>query len=422
MTQTNTLKWSFSEKILFRFVFLFLIPFVLIINNGIFPLLYLVTQYPLSLLQQFIPWIAKNYLSIHYRIDVSPTGSGDTTFHYLQLLLFTSFSLVGTLIWTLIDQKRISYNTLYYWLTVAVRFYLAFTLINYGMVKVIKLQFPFPGSYRLIQAYGNSSPMGLAWTFLGFSKGYNLFMGIAELLGALLLFRKTITIGSIIALMTTANVMAINYFYDVPVKILSTALVVMCIFLLAPNFRILFDFFIKGKAAVLKVLTFPQLQNKWANRAVYGLKYLFICYSFLFIIFVTNSREYGDRAPKSPLYGVYTVDTFIKNKDTIPQDSKETWRWKYLMMQGTKNSAIQYMNEETDYVEAIANTTTQKLSIVFNEDKKNINHLRYQVPDQNHLILQGHIYGDSIIIKLTKKEFELTKREFNWISEQPFNR
>ncbi|MGY0037489.1 hypothetical protein [Pedobacter sp. NJ-S-72] len=104
-------------------------------------------------------------------------------------------------------------------------------LIKYGMAKIIKLQFPFPSNYRMIQAYGDSSPMGLAWTFLGFSKGYNLFMGIAEVMGILLLFRRTLTIGAIIALMTTANVMAINYFYDVPVKILSTALVLMCIFI-----------------------------------------------------------------------------------------------------------------------------------------------------------------------------------------------
>ena len=67
--------------------------------------------------------------------------------------------------------------------------------------------------------------MGLAWTFLGFSKGYNLFMGVAELMAGLLLFRRTVAIGAIITLMTTANVMAVNYFYDVPVKIVSTALV-----------------------------------------------------------------------------------------------------------------------------------------------------------------------------------------------------
>jgi hypothetical protein len=72
--------------------------------------------------------------------------------------------------------------------------------------------------------------MGLAWAFLGFSKGYILFMGLAEICAGLLLFRRTMTFGAIITLMTAMNVMAVNYFYDVPVKILSTHLVLMTLF------------------------------------------------------------------------------------------------------------------------------------------------------------------------------------------------
>jgi hypothetical protein len=42
------------------------------------------------------------------------------------------------------------------------------------------------GGDRLLKPYGESSPMGLLWTFMGYSTGYNLFTGGAEALGGLL--------------------------------------------------------------------------------------------------------------------------------------------------------------------------------------------------------------------------------------------
>ncbi len=227
--ETNTPHWSFLEKLLFRFIFLLLILFILLYNNSTFPLINLILKYPLTLIEIVIPWLAKNFLNIPDEINVLTNGSGDTTYSYLLLLFITTVSIIGTLLWTLIDRKRINYTRLYYWLTVAVRFYVGIMLINYGMGKIIKVQFPSPNTFRLMQTYGESSPMGLAWTFLGFSKGYNLFMGIAELMAVFLLFRRTVMIGAIICLMTTANIMAINYFYNVPVKILSTALFTLCL-------------------------------------------------------------------------------------------------------------------------------------------------------------------------------------------------
>jgi len=37
-------------------------------------------------------------------------------------------------------------------------------LIAYGFVKIIKIQFPFPDLYKLAAPFGDSSPMGLAWS------------------------------------------------------------------------------------------------------------------------------------------------------------------------------------------------------------------------------------------------------------------
>ena len=57
------------------------------------------------------------------------------------------------------------------------RFVLASALFGYGINKVFALQFPEPGLQRLTQDYGDSSPMGLMWTFMGASAPYTMFAG-----------------------------------------------------------------------------------------------------------------------------------------------------------------------------------------------------------------------------------------------------
>jgi len=60
--------------------------------------------------------------------------------------------------------------------------------------------------------------MRLAWTFLGHSKGYNIFMGLSEFVGGVLLFhRKAKLMDSLILIPIITNIVAINFFYDIPV-------------------------------------------------------------------------------------------------------------------------------------------------------------------------------------------------------------
>jgi len=255
--------WTTPQKVSFRFVFLMFTLFMLIVNNGTLPIVYFIIRYPNNVLDRFIPWMAGTLLHLGREVTNVPSGSGDSTFDYLLLLCILMASVIGTVIWTAIDRKAIHYQTLYYWLTVAARYYVAFMLIHYGLIKVVKLQFASPGQTRLNEAYGDSSPMGLAWTFLGYSKGYNIFMGIAEISAAFLLFRKTAVIGAILALMVSLNIMAINFFYDVPVKIVSTALVALSIFLLSAHIGRLYKFFIAGETTALKIIEAPYIKKKW---------------------------------------------------------------------------------------------------------------------------------------------------------------
>lgn len=415
-------KWTFLEKLAFRFSFTLLMLFMFFFNNGTLPFLAIIGGFVDQVLHQFIPWVAKSIFHLSGEVSTGMNGSGDTTYHYLMLFCIAVLAPILTLIWSLVDRKRLNYQRLYYWLTVCVRFYVGLMLINYGLVKIVQLQFPSPSFGRLTTTYGESSPMGLAWTFLGFSKGYNIFMGIAELLASLLLFRRTVAIGAIITLMTTANVMAVNYFYDVPVKIVSTALVIMCLFLLAPNFLRLFKLFFMGEATVLRIISAPVINKRWKRKTKYVLKYLFI--AFLFLGGVTNVfrgyRTYGAGKPKSPLYGAYQVNSFyLINKNLLVSDTTKK-RWEILVLQGINTGAIKDANG-LEYAEITSDTVAKKISFVFSNDPNAKHEFNYQKKEEK-LFLNGKIYDDSIKINLTKMKFQLIDRKLNWINEVPYNR
>lgn len=417
--------WSLLERIGFRFSCIYFSLFIIIQNNGAYPFWQWLMQKPTEWLQQFIPWVGQHILGLSKDITVFTNGSGDTTYDYVIVLCIFCSALFGTLIWSILDRKRLHYTKLFYWLRVAIRCYVALMLIHYGLVKVIKLQFPSPTFYRLIEPYGESSPMGLAWTFLGFSKGYNLFMGIAEVAAILLLFRRTLTFGLIITLMTTANVMAVNYFYDVPVKIVSTHLVLMTVFLLLRDFKTLWQFFFTNIPVSLSLQQVPIAKKKWgiASRAF---KWVVISYvlGYGFIEAIRSQDMYGATAPKPPLYGLYEMTYLEKNGEAVPANIYDTERWRYLLIEYEGSAQIYNMDRSRVYYQTEVDTLKQELKLINYQDTTDTFTLKYKT-NSHTFSFETTYKNDTIkatcdIIK--KEDFLLMNRGFHWISEYPYNR
>ena len=430
MTQTQSItevKWSFLEKIGFRFSFIYFLLFIVFKNNGAYPFWGAIMKYPTNVLHDFIPWIGRSILRLSNEITTFTNGSGDTTYDYVTVLVMFVIAILGAIVWSIIDRNRSNYKKLYYWITVAIRFYVGLMLINYGLVKVIKLQFPSPAFYRLLEPYGDSSPMGLAWTFLGFSKGYNLFMGIAEVSAVLLLFRRTMTAGTIITLMTAANVMAVNYFYDVPVKILSTHLVLMTLFLLARDLKTLFIFFFTGKQISLSVIEQPKKKDDKSLRLVSRiLKGLLLVYVLGFgLINVIRSQDiYGENAPKPELNGLLKITHFEKNGDTIPVDINNYDRWRYLISERKGRVQIHKMDKSKLYYKSAIDTLKSEIKLTSYQDSTDSFIINYKKTD-NKFNFETIFENDSIKASgriLKKENFPLMNRGFNWVNEYPFNR
>ena len=97
------------------------------------------------------------------------------------------------------------------------RLYVFFFLTIYGIGKIFGGQFyteaRIPDEIALMPI-GLVPDFELAWTFMGRSFGYILFIGLAEIIGAfLLLFNKTKLIGTLILIPIMVNVIVFDIFF-----------------------------------------------------------------------------------------------------------------------------------------------------------------------------------------------------------------
>lgn len=101
----------------------------------------------------------------------------------------------------------------------AVRINVFIKLSVYGLGKIMNGQFYLKGAIpEEIGAIplAETTSYNLAWTFFGHSRGYILFIGISQLLGALLfLLPKTKLIGGAMLVPILLNIIIVDYFFGV---------------------------------------------------------------------------------------------------------------------------------------------------------------------------------------------------------------
>ncbi|PRD57129.1 DoxX family protein [Sphingobacterium gobiense] len=406
--------WNLPTKIGFRFSFIFILSFILIMNNGAFPLFNYINKPFVQLMHGFTPWFANNVLYYSYDYSIFTNGSGDTSYDWITLLILFLWAVIGTIIWSIADRNRKSYHTSYYWLSTFIRYYIAFMLINYGVIKLGHTQMLPPGLDRLMQPLGEFSPMGLAWTYFGYSKGYNIFVGIMEILAGLLLFRKTVVLGALITMAISINIMTANYFFDVPVKMISTALFLLSLFLLLPHIKPLFNFLILGKSVQLKALGKPKFTKPWQNKMLFVLK---IAVVTIFLVqqisgLLNRQKLIELYSKKSPLYGIYLIERSNDIRTTIPKD------WASIVFEYEGHATIRDMYYKKKRVSPAIDSTKNKISL-------NNYTFDYSVLENGDVLLTKTFSDRTEEVKLIKQnpdEFELMKREFNWIQEYPHNR
>lgn len=423
--------WSPAKRFLFRFGFSYLLLYILPFPLSALPWVGTSLAKPYKALwDALVPWVGSQVF--HVNITIRPNGSGDTTYNCVQVFAYLILALAAALVWTLLDRRRPGYERLHEWLRVYVRFYLAMTMFSYGVVKVIQLQFPSPGLDRLLQPFGTSSPMGLLWTFMGASALYTLFGGACEVLGGLLLTtRRTTLLGALVSIGVLTNVVMLNFSYDVPVKLFSSHLLAMAVFLAAPDLRRLADLFLFNRPAVLPAHR-PLFARRWSHQGTLALRTAAV----LLVVgsgtleAVKASKTDGELAPKPPLYGIWNVDEFVADGQTRPPLLTDKLRWQRVIFDVPGYAEVQRMGDLDDSLQYYPARLDEKAKLLTltkgRKDKtkwKSV--LSYAQPDPGHLVLEGVLDGHSIrtrLHRIDRSRYLLVNRGFHWINERPYNR
>lgn len=395
------MQWPHLEKIAFRWLFAYL-------------MLYCIQLPPTWLWNRLVPW-AGELLGVDaaYRFN----GSGDTTFHYVQVLCFVLMALAAALVWSLAGNERPQYHRLYLGLRVLVRLSLGIALIGYGAAKVIPSQFPPLALHRLVQPFGDASPMGLLWSFMGASTAYTIFSGAAEMLaGLLLFFPRTATLGALVSIGVMSQVVALNFCYDVPVKLLSLHLLAMAVFLAAPDARRLLNLFVLNRAAA-PASTQTVLQRPAFLRAAFALKMLLLASVTVSSLYQSHSRRQAMSA-NSPLYGIWQVEEYALDGEGRPPLVPDNVRWRRLIIGRSEQFAfLERMDGKRRGYALNLDPAARKLFL----DSE----FAYSTPASETLRLDGSHYGRALSVtmrRVDESEFRLINRGFHWINESPYNR
>lgn len=313
--------WSSFEKVLFRIAFIYFaiqsIP--------------LDWKYYRRVFQ--INWFNLTYGDIFDLARYQPRffGEADTFANWLVVLVI---AIAGAVVWGNRDKDRRDYNQLYYWLRVIVRYRLAAGLIAYGFIKFFPLQAPLPSISNLNTAYGDFNAWKLFALSLGVVPNYESFLGLVELLGGLLLLhRKTTTLATLIIIPFTGNVFFSNLAYEGGEYVYSSYLIVLALFLFTFDANRLYRLLTLEKPTVPNLIK-PDLSDsrlkfgRIALKAAFVLFFVVVYGSKTYAGYQSNPYQYPSKPGLAHAAGLYNVEQFVINGDTLAYSPLDSVRWK----------------------------------------------------------------------------------------------
>jgi len=426
--------WHWTVRVAFRFVFVYFILAFFSAILQLVPLLGMVGYWHDQAVQPFYVWIGKAAFGVE--ITVFPNGSGDTTYNWVQFASHLAFASLATIAWSVVDRRRPSYPWLKDGLWIAMRFVLAGAMFGYGINKIFGLQFPAPGMQRLLQDYGDSSPMGLMWTFMGASPPYTMFAGWMETIGGLLLcFRRTQLLGALWTAGVMTNVFVLNMCYDIPVKIYSFQLLAAALVIAAPDMSRLVRMFLLNRPAPRADLRGPWTR-RWMRRTALGVKVAWLATTLPMMFWQMSEMRYtyGALAPKGELDGTWEVLEFRRDGVELAPVVTDGKRWRYLTlidrpewtqavvthMKGvngrwrmTAKDGVLELREMT----AAAGDDATKARLAGS--------LTAVREGEKGLRVSGDLEGvrvEALCERRDPQDFLLLGRGFHWVNEYPFNR
>lgn len=429
--EIQSTEWSLFTRVAFRFCFVYLGTYCLStqIITSFFPVPNFDIPDPSTLwpIRQVVFWTAAHVFRVSAPLVYTGSGSGDKTFDWILLFCMLAFSVVAAAIWSALDRRRLNYATLHKWFRLSIRFCLAGQMMTYGMDKFVPLQMAFPSLTRLLERYGDLSPMGVLWSSIGASPSYEMFAGGAELLGGILLiFPRTTTLGALVCLADMTQVFMLNMTYDVPVKLLSFHLILLSLFLLAPDMKRLANFFFLNGTA--DAPAHPALfAVRRANRIAFAAQIVIGVWLLGMNAYAARIgwHQYGGGRAASPLYGIWDVEQQTVDGQLRAPLLSDAGRWRRAIFDFPTRVTFQRMDDSFAWHGVTIDEKGKTLVLTDYKDKNWKANFGFDRPAPDQLILDGTMDGHAIHMQLKledRHKFELVSRGFHWIQEYPYNR
>ncbi|MDP2386691.1 MAG: hypothetical protein Q8M29_10000 [Bacteroidota bacterium] len=298
---------------LYSFVYTFSLLFVLFVP---FPYYLFPFQEQVNAFLFTKPLIALSPHLFHIRYSSNIISSDSTLMYTLVIVLFTTALITATFLLRLSETKKLKLYTLIRTLLI---YFLAMQLLKYGFDKLFKTQFYLPEPNTLYTPFGMLDKDILYWSTVGVSHGYNVFSGLLEIIaGLLILFRRTRILGLMFAIAILLHICALNFSFDISVKLFSLFLLFISTVLLSPYIKSIHTFFIHKKFAGVVVEDNQSLFAK-SKSVKTGIKFFIIGLIVMEALYpaITSGNFNDDKTPRPFMHGAYEVKEVLMNDSLI---------------------------------------------------------------------------------------------------------
>lgn len=419
-----TPSWTPATRVVFRFAFVYLGLFCLVtqISGSMLPNLSVSFRglgrlWPL---REVTTWLAAHVFGTPLGPDEVNAG-GEPFFFWVQACWVLVVSAVAALAWSALDRGRASYVRLHAWFRLFVRFALAASMFEYGTTKVIPTQFPSPPLTTLVTPVGDMTLSALLWSTIGAAPAYEIVTGCVELLGGLLLLApQTTLLGAVISLAASAQVFLLNMTFDIGLKAVSCHLMLLALFLLAPDGPRLVDLFVRDRA--VPASRHPDLAPSARGRRsalvlqlAFG-AYLLAMYAFINVSFWPIG---GGGRPKSALYGIWDVETLAVDGQVRPAQLNDYDRqWRRMIFD--EPGAVAFQRTDDSLARYRASIDAQATRIDLRKGDSRTWNATFAVtrPSADRLALSGEMDGYRIQMQLRRVELDtlrLLNSGFRWV-------
>jgi uncharacterized membrane protein YphA (DoxX/SURF4 family) len=427
-----SIQWSQATKVGFRFLFSYFLLYIGPGAVGSMPSYRTPKEVESSfwgrIWHPIVPWVGEHILHIKGNFSEVPNGSGDQLYDYVLIFCMVLAAVAIAVLWSVLDRKRPNYRQLYLWLRLFMRLVVGWAMLGYGVKKLVGAQFPEPDLVRLIQPFGQASPMGMLWTFMGASWWYSFFGGFGETLGGvLMMIPRLATLGALVSGALITNVLMLNLCYDVPRKIFSIHLLLMCLFILAPDLRRLGNVLVLNRAAEPRRED-PLFDDKQLNQIALIGQIAFGAY----VLWVAGSQSVKDLknfdSVSGPIHGVWKVDEYVEDGVVHPPLTTDSTRWQTIVFDNPELFTVVTMDGSRAQYPMALNETNGTATVWLSTNPTDKSRLNFQYPDNNHMTIQGQIRGHQVMTRMDRvdmsdpEKYPLVNKGFHWVNPYIDNR